>query len=69
MKDLNQVAKKLTSLVNKYQPKSIDEKWIKKHSKSSYEFVKINNISWDSVTRLLDKSIQRKWNKGHKEKN
>ena len=68
MKNLTQVVKQLNSHLHKKQPKYIDENWVKKNSKASYKFIMENSLDWDSVTVLLDKEFQRKWNKKLKKK-
>jgi hypothetical protein len=65
---MTKIVEKIEKLVLKHKPYSIDEKWIRKHSRKSHKYILENNLSWDSITRLLDRSIQRKWNRKAKKK-
>lgn len=69
MKGLEKVSMKIARLVEKHKPTTINEKWIRKHSKKSIEFIRKNNLDWDTVTKYFDRSLQRKWNRKVKIKN
>jgi len=60
--------------INKKQPKSFDDKWIKYRCKISYQFI-VDNIKtefdetdWDLVISRLDRWNQKLWMKGIKRK-
>lgn len=60
--------------LNKKQPKSFNENWIKYRCNVSYRFI-INNITnefnepdWDLITTNLDRQLQKLWLKGLKKK-
>ena len=58
--------------INKKQPKSFDEKWIKYRCKISYQFIVINiktefdETDWDQVISKLERWNQKLWMKGIK---
>ena len=68
MKSFDQVVRKISFQIEKKRPLVINEKWVKKNSPASFRFIIDNDIDWDTITVNLDKSFQRKWNKGSKRK-
>lgn len=60
--------RKINLHIAKKNPPVLNEKWIKKNSPVSYNFILKNGIDWDTVTINFERSFQGRWNKSSKRK-
>ncbi len=65
--DFPSAVKAINHLLRTIQPPTFCSSWIRKHAPQAYCFIQhnvrteIGGIDWDTVTRALDRKLQRRW--------